>query len=290
MSQTRQAPLALVVDDDRMQRLLVKQALEQRGYRVEEVDDGNNALLAFDAAPPDIVLLDVVMPGMDGYAVCRKLRKLPRGKQIPILMMTGLDDVESVEQAFEAGATDFITKPIHWPLLPHRVRYLLRTAEALDKLAKSEQRLAHAQRLAHLGNWEWDIEGGRFNWSDELYRIVGVELLAYTPDFELLLGVAHPDDRKSLQEAMHSALKTGQGTVLEHRLLLRDGTQKVVLQQWEVVTGADGVATQVRGTVQDITERKEQEAMIARLRSDQMTNYSEVGNLDDKNSPETRMK
>lgn len=138
MISVREQPLILVVDDDEAQRLLAGASLRQGGFAVVEAADGAQALAAFQREQPDVVLLDVVMPGLDGFAVCAALRRLPRGQYCPIVMVTGLDDVESIEQAYEAGATDFITKPIQWLILHHRVRYILRahqTEETMRKLS-----------------------------------------------------------------------------------------------------------------------------------------------------------
>src|SRR6185369_207288 len=78
----------------------------------------------------------VQMPEKDGFAVCRELRATPAGARVPVLMMTALNDVESIERAYQSGATDFITKPINWPILGHRARYMLRASRTLDQLAR----------------------------------------------------------------------------------------------------------------------------------------------------------
>ena len=93
--------------------------------------------------------------GMDGFATCAKFRSLPEGQHIPVLMMTGLEDMESINHAFKAGATDFITKPINIPLLGHRVRYMLRASQTTQSLVESEQRLhrmAYFDSLTELPN------------------------------------------------------------------------------------------------------------------------------------------
>jgi diguanylate cyclase (GGDEF)-like protein len=141
-----ETPSVLVVDDDGASRLLTCATLRQAGFRVEEAPEGAAALAACRQRRPDLVILDVDMPVMDGFACCAELRRLPGGERIPVLMMTGLDDVESVNQAFEAGATDFVTKPISWTLLAHRVRYLLRASRAMEDLQRSED---HVRRLAY---------------------------------------------------------------------------------------------------------------------------------------------
>ncbi len=136
MNPVRNQPLILVVDDDDGQRLLAGAALRQGGFAVVEASDGARALVAFQREQPDVVLLDVVMPELDGFAVCEALRQLPGGQYCPIVLVTGLDDIESIERAYEVGATDFITKPIQWLVLHHRVRYILRASQTEETMRK----------------------------------------------------------------------------------------------------------------------------------------------------------
>ena len=134
------SPVALVVDDDRGARLLAGALLEESGFMVEQASDGIEALEAFERCKPSIVLLDVVMPGMDGFTACREIRNRPDGRHIPVLMMTGLDDIESINRAYDAGATDFISKPINWAILHHRLRYMWRSSLMSENLRKSEMK------------------------------------------------------------------------------------------------------------------------------------------------------
>src|SRR5574340_1671231 len=101
----REARRILVVDDDLTVRLLARETLEQEGFIVEEAADGKQAVAACECAMPDLILLDVMMPGIDGFTVCREVRSHPDDKNTAILMMTGLDDVGSIRQSYEAGAT-----------------------------------------------------------------------------------------------------------------------------------------------------------------------------------------
>ncbi len=127
----------LVVDDRESTRLLVRAALEQAGFVVEEAHDGESALSAFLEYQPDIVLLDVVMPGMDGFTTCAEIRKLPGGHSSPIIMTTGTNDIDGINRAYEVGATDFVTKPINYVILTHRLRYMVRAIQ--NQIALAEQ-------------------------------------------------------------------------------------------------------------------------------------------------------
>ena len=259
------SPLALVVDDDAMMRMLVRESLEAGGFRVEEAEDGQAGLALVTELLPAVVLLDVVMPGMDGFATCLALRRLPAGARVPVLMMTGLDDTASVNRAYESGATDFVTKPIAWPILPHRVRYLLRSRQAFEALARSEERLAEAQRLAQLGHWDWNLEGSEVHRSDELLRILGVRRDQFPPEYRALLPLLHAEDRDLLLAALSAALERAQPYSLECRLLRADGSVGILHEQAVVTCDAAGKPVRIHGTTQDITERRRNEERLRTL-------------------------
>ncbi|MEO5364097.1 MAG: diguanylate cyclase [Magnetococcus sp. DMHC-8] len=126
-------PLILVADDDECMLALLTRFLKKDGYDVIETQDGQGAIDRFVQTPPDMVLLDVSMPVVDGIAACDIIRKLPGGARVPIVMMTGLSDDQSVDQAFAVGADDYVTKPIHWAVLRQRIRLFMerRKAEAI---------------------------------------------------------------------------------------------------------------------------------------------------------------
>ncbi|MFA5982653.1 MAG: EAL domain-containing protein [Methylococcaceae bacterium] len=146
----------LVIDDDPLIRLIASKALQAVGLGVYEASSGEQGLALFSTNSVNAVILDVLMPGgMDGYSTCKQLRQLSEGQHLPILMMTGLEDFESINRAYEAGATDFITKPINVALLGHRIRYMLRASQTTQKLMDSEQRLhrmAYFDALTELPN------------------------------------------------------------------------------------------------------------------------------------------
>jgi diguanylate cyclase (GGDEF)-like protein len=133
-----QKDVVLVVDDDPTLRMLVRAALEKAGFHVEDAEDGEAALIKFIKHQPAVILMDVEMPKLNGYDACRRIREDAIGAHIPILMVTGLEDIDSVNRAYSAGATDFLPKPINWPLLSHRVRYVLRASRTYEELRTSE--------------------------------------------------------------------------------------------------------------------------------------------------------
>ena len=148
MDNTTLSATVLIVDDDPGARLLMGTALEMAGFGVHTAADGASALTAFRARPVDCVVLDVVMPGMSGFDVCSALRALPECRHVPILMQTSLDDMESVNRAYESGATDFSSKGINPMLLAQRVKFLVRAKRTQDQLRESEARVRYLAEIA----------------------------------------------------------------------------------------------------------------------------------------------
>ncbi len=149
-SDSKNTPLILVADDDRATRTLLKVAMEEEGYQVIATKNGDECLAEYKRRPPDMVLLDGMMPEMDGFTCCQRLRQLPGGDSIPVLMITALDDQDSIDKAFAAGAIDYITKPIHWAVLSQRVKRLLTNSQTSLQLQTLHQQLRQQQQWLQL--------------------------------------------------------------------------------------------------------------------------------------------
>ncbi len=140
-------PVVILADDDPSIRLMVRHVLESEDYDIIEAADGLEAIKAVEKHNPALVLLDAVMPGIDGFTTCQQIKD--KGyKDIPVMMITGLDDDASVERAYDVGAIDFITKPIKWAVLKHRVRSVVAKVIAERKV----QLLAYRDTLTQLPN------------------------------------------------------------------------------------------------------------------------------------------
>jgi PAS domain S-box-containing protein len=261
-SSKAKAPLILLADDDSTSRMVLREALEVSGFSVSEAENGAEAVRACAAQRPQMILLDVMMPEMDGYQACAAIRRLPGGNSLPIMMLTGLDDLESVNKAYEAGATDFTIKPVNWVILCHRIRYMLRSKTTLDNLRESESRLATAHRIAGLGNWDWNLESGDLLWSKEIYAAFGVDPERFDPDPRRSLELIHPEDREAVSNARARSLSNQESYRIDFRVVRPDGGIRFLHEQAEVLLDENGRPARLSGTVQDVTDRKASEEQI----------------------------
>lgn len=252
--------VVLIVHDDPVERLLAGEALAQAGFVVQEAEDGVEALRLCGRSLPDLVLVDEGIPEMDGFETCVELRNLPGGTQVPIVLLTGVEDIEAIQRAYDVKATDFVSKPFDHLVLSHRLRYILRANRAFRQLQKSEADLANAQRLAGLGNWEWRIAKNEFNASDEVFRIVGRSRESVT-SFTAFLECVHPDDRDLVRRSFDAMLYEGKPHDLDYRVLLSDDSCSFVHGQAELMPDGTG-SISMRGTIQDISELKRAERRI----------------------------
>jgi PAS domain S-box-containing protein len=176
-----------------------------------------------------------------------------------------LDSGEPVETEYSLWIAD---KEIWFagtvsPLQEDQVLYIARDIterkRAEEELRRSEAGLAEAQRIAHLGNWEWDLVADEVYWSDEVFRIYGYEPKAFVPTLERLFEVVRPDDRERLRAAIDGAIYRDEPYDFEHLIVRPDGEERVVHRRAEVVRDEDGKPIKMIGTVHDITERKRAE-------------------------------
>jgi len=266
-------PLVLVVDDDPAMRLLMHESLRQAGFAVAEAEDGVAALAAVSRRQPDVLLLDVLMPKLDGFDVCLELRKKPETEHLPVLVVTGLDDEDSIRRAFESGATDFITKPINWATLGHHVGYLMRAGRAFEELQKSRAYYNAILEDIPLLICRWAPDG-TIHFVNSAYcryfgksaeELVGQSFIPLIPKEDFESTLKHIDSL-SAEHPLASH---------EHRVIRADG--KIRWQLWtdRAILDENGRITEFQSVGEDITEQKDaaEKLLLARevfLHSDEM--------------------
>lgn len=249
----------LIVDDDNATRMLVKAVFAKQGFRVLDAGNGAEGVSRFEQSDPDIVLMDVMMPVMDGFEAVRRIRTLDRDEGTPIIMLTGADDIDAISAAFEAGATDFMTKPINWPLLTQRIRFAIRSGQLMRDARRNRLRESAARRIAQLGFWTWDPVTQRFEWPDDVDDLIGGPATAID-NLDKLLAHTHADDRERARKAFDAAAAADVRVELELRLQW-DGIERILRLTGE--RGAEGKdMDHLFGAVQNITDTRRAEALV----------------------------
>jgi len=293
----------LIVEDHPESRYMLEHLLASRGYHIISAENGEEALRLARQEPPDVIISDIMMPVMNGFKLCCRVKNDPALRHIPFIFYTAtFVDEDDRKLAMSLGASRFLVKPTEGDqflqilddvLKEHRngiltvpegpledqdlllemyensiTRKLAETVEKLQEerraLIQSERRLKEAQELAHIGHWELDLKTGSLEWSDEIYRILGVKPQAFDPSYKTLMTmeVIHPDDRADVAKAHKESLSKKTPFDIEYRLLLKDGTVKYVNEKFQTLYDDEGMPTCSMGTVQDITERRQEKESL----------------------------
>jgi PAS domain S-box-containing protein len=262
----RRHDLVLLVDHDAAARARAAAALAARSWRVIEAGEGAEALEIFETHQPDVVVLDALLPGVDGFATCERLRRLRGGEHVPVLMLTELDDEASITRAYEAGATDFQGRGgTEWALLSERLRYMVRASRLREELAERSAKLSKAQRIARLGNWDWNVATRSVKLSAECFAIAGLPHQEQAVADWFVWSRVVADERPRLEELFRDALSGAGELNFDCRVLRPSGEVRIVHVEAEIERDGAGMATAMHGVIQDITERKHAEDRIREL-------------------------
>ena len=237
-----------IVDDDKTSCLIPKTLLERNDYLVHVFHTAENALQALDEVSPDLILLDVILPSMSGIELCRLLRANEQFKYIPIVMMTGLEEYSAMIQAYDAGANDFVLKPVDWRVLTYRIRYMLSSNKAVqglhlayEKIQSHQRQLEAAYEIAGVGSWEYKATQDTVLLSHELKNLLKTEIDTCSLDEFATLFVE--EDQATFKQRIKEAvlhkkrvdvqclMRNEQGfIVLNHvfELICENGDEKVV--------------------------------------------------------------
>lgn len=262
----RERPIVLHVDDDIASLMMAEGALEDAGFDVIQAADGQEAIDRFVEHEPDLIIMDAVMPVMDGFQAISAIRQLSIGAHVPILMITGLDDLDSITRAYDEGATDFLTKPINFFILPHRVQYMLRSKLTADALRSSQSKLDNAQRIARLGNWDWCLSTNELSSSREFERILGLEENVGIRTWAQFIDCIEEPDRSNVQLISEQSVEEKQPFNVEFSVANKlDGTMRQIRLEAEPHCQENGEWAYMLGTIQDITERTNAQKQIHNL-------------------------
>ena len=255
----------LMADDDPSHLMLTEAALAGAGFMVHTASDGEEAVRRFAELNPDCVVLDVQMPKMTGIEACRAIRQQAGNRLVPVLMLTGRNDLTAISDAYASGASDFAQKGLNPRLLVERVRFLLRDRDLREELRSSQSKLLLAQRIARVGHWELTGDGRTLNLSPMVGELLGLDA-ARLDRYEEFVALLDPADREIVRSSFVACATGNGGFGLDHRVQTVDGSTAWLHQEAELVEGAGGAdGGVVIVTLQDLTRLHAAEESVRRL-------------------------
>lgn len=249
----------LLIEDDPAMRAVLQSVLERRGHTVTAAEDGENGWQHYQSQDFSLVVLDWLLPGIDGLEVCRRIRRSPKGTDSLILVSTVRSSPGDLDLVLAAGADDYLAKPVELALLNIRLAIMEQRAAHIQQRKQAERSLLDAQKIAQMGSFEWHPVSDELHWSAEHYRLWGLEPHSVTPSYALLRQGIHPDDVAQTEAILQQALDGGGTYACEHRVVWPDGSEHHVRSCGEVRFDAAGQTRLMLGTVQDITALKKTE-------------------------------
>jgi diguanylate cyclase (GGDEF)-like protein/PAS domain S-box-containing protein len=252
----------LVIDDDGMVREMLRQGLERHGYLVATAEDGTRGLGQIDHHAPDLLLLDIEMPGLDGMGVLRTLRQRFTPAELPVIMVTANAESDSVVAALEAGANDYVTKPVDFRVVLARIGAHLQRKRAEAALRESEERYALAAQGANDGLWDWNLKDNTIYFSARWKSMLGFEDGEIDNSPEAWLSRIHPEDAVRVRQEILAHIE-GRSACFEteHRVLHKEGHFRWILSRGIAVRDAQGRPLRMAGSQSDITEGKVADAL-----------------------------
>ena len=254
--------VVLIVDDEPAKRNVFAELLAQKGFRVVEACDGSTALAAIDKNSIDLVLLDVAMPGMNGFEVLADIRQSLTEADLPVIMTTTLETSGDAVRAFELGANDFVSKTIDPDVALARIRIHLKLKQSQQALRKSQQRYALVAEGTNDGVWDWDLSTNEVFYSPRWKSMLGIDQDQLSNSPEEWLGRIHVEDLKRT-EAERKLHLSGEKPHFETELRMRhqDGSYRWMLCRGIAVRASCGTAIRLAGSLTDITEGKVADAL-----------------------------
>jgi diguanylate cyclase (GGDEF)-like protein len=255
----------LLIDEDAAARRLVAHWLRKDGFLVTEAGSGEAGLRLFAAGYFHLVLMDVMMEGGNGFDVCRAIRASIAGATIPILLLTSLEDPQSIERGFSAGATDFISKPVNLTLLSYRIRHAVHGRVVIAGEYCEDASLARAQDMAGIGHWKSDADGA-VTCSRRLADLLGIASCTRAPtDLRALTARVAPCDRERVERARSNLAAHGIAYELQFQVMRDDGQVRDLFEHATPVTDEHGRGVGMEGIVRDVTEQARTRQTIHRL-------------------------
>ena len=265
----------LIVGDEISSLKLLTGLLEQEGYSVRPAETGQMAIDSAQARPPTLILLDIRMPDMDGYEICRQLHQAEGTRDVPIIFINSLHDAEDRVRGFEAGCVDFISKPFREQEVLARVKshtHLRNLQLDLERLVDErtsdlraiQERYELAVAGSAAGLWDWDLASDTIHYSDRLQELLGYEPGEFSNSIDEFWDRLHPEDLDMVRSALGRHLEDRKEFRIDYRLQTKSGEYRWFYARGQALWDDNGEPIRMSGSITDVTDRKEAEEELVR--------------------------
>jgi diguanylate cyclase (GGDEF)-like protein/PAS domain S-box-containing protein len=251
----------LVVDDEKVNRAVICKYLEREGYETRQAQSGAEAFALMQPKLFDLVMLDIMMPDMDGFEVLQKIRKLHQKLELPVIMVTAETVSQKIVRAFKLGANDYISKPIDPAVTIARVDMHIQFKRSREALQKSEQRYSLVAEGTNDGLWDWNLTTDEMYYSPRWYALMNLDPVD-TPDVAMWFDRIHNEDIGRFEKEIR-AFESGLTHQLETEVRMRhsDGSYRWAMCRGTAVRDDNGIAVRMAGSLTDITNGKVADAL-----------------------------
>ncbi len=260
----------LVVDDEKFHQLAIKALISKFGYNVKTVSSGTEAINICKSESPNLILLDINMPDINGIETCKQLHRQKNLLYTPIIMLTGKKDSNSIQESYKAGAADYLIKPVNETILKQRIEYALYSTDILQRLITNEEELLETQCIAHIGSFRLYPESEQIYISSNCDNFLGIIADDSKSSLESFKQHIHSDDRTHYTQTLETAFINKSDLTIEFRYIYND--QEYILLQQGHYNENDIHKKHYKGTIQDVThDRKIMDSLQYSRYYDQLT-------------------
>ncbi|HMO13282.1 MAG TPA: EAL domain-containing protein [Pirellulaceae bacterium] len=262
LSASPRSSRVLIVDDELVNREMLTRMLATNGYECESVESGEAALRRLESQDFDLVLLDVVMPEMDGFGCLASIRKKHSMSELPVIIVTAETERNRIVQGFRLGANDYVIKPIDREILLARLATHTQLRTSLIALKSSEERYALSALGSNDGLWDWDVLRGDVYYSPRWKAMLGYAESELTNSFNEWLNRIHIEDQEEFRKTFVESNQAGESSLrCEIRMIHRDGTYRWMICRGVSVRNEAGQVYRMAGSLTDVTEGKVGDAL-----------------------------
>ncbi|GAB4392909.1 MAG: EAL domain-containing protein [Gammaproteobacteria bacterium] len=258
-------PLVLLIEQDKSQHVQIQENLQALNYQIIVASNCLQAYELLAQIVPDIILVDEIFCDVTDPVCIHEIRNIPHGNLIPIVVMLNQERIAMVKRLYQQGATDYVTKPVNWPIVEYRLSKLVNSSKTLTALLDHQAQLSTIHKLLKMGSWEKNFINNELTWSEELRYLLGINSNVRINSYADILTYIHPADHDYVANVIHQAHQDIKSYEINYRIVTHGNKVQYVREKCELLYDKDNIPYSMVGTIQDISAEHEAQQQISYL-------------------------